>query len=73
MRSFSKSNTQRPLRIDSAYRKQSSEEDLGLRIELRWHKFDRRHCFRKRHEVDRGAMQRHHLTKVTVMKGVYGM
>ena len=24
-------------------------------------------------KVDRGAMQRHHLTKVAVMKGVYGM
>ncbi len=72
-RSFSKGDTQRPTWIVNAYRKQSSEEDLGFRIELRWHQLDRRHRFRKRHPVDGGPMQRHHLTKVTVMKGVYGM
>ena len=55
------------------YGKQSSEKDLGFRIQLRWHQLDRRHRFRERHEVDRGAMQRHHLTKVAFMKGVYGM
>ena len=62
-----------PRRNVNASRTNLSEEDLGFRIELRWHQFDRRHCFRKRHEVDRGPMQRHHLPKVTVMKGVYGM
>jgi hypothetical protein len=57
----------------NAHRKQSSEEDFGFRIELWWHQLDRRHRFRERHAVDRGPMQRNHLTKVTVMQSVYGM
>ena len=52
---------------------QSSEKHLGFRIELRWHLLDRRHRFRERYEVDRRAVQCHHLTKVAVMKRIYGM
>jgi hypothetical protein len=63
----------RPSWFVNDYGKQSSEKDFGFRIELRWHQLDRRHRFRERHAVDRGAMQRHHLTKVAFMKGVYGM
>ena len=72
MRSLSKGE-ERPTWLVNDYGKRSSEEDLGFRLEFRWHQFDGRHCFRKRHEVDRSAMQRHHLTKVTVMEGIYGM